>query len=344
MSVDQKLKTLSEAGYPELLIQQQWPPETAGHRMTAKVPIVHPDQTIGDAQTLVFHYIKVFRSVDYIYVVDRHGKLYGVLTIKELYGNPKDVHVGNICKRENLATVHPDTHQERVVYVALKHNIKAVPVTDESKTFLGAVLNDTILSILYKEAHEDLLRLAGVHPHAAHLSTEDTPVLVSLRHRIPWLFLGMLGGLFSASVIGLFETTLEENLILASFIPLIVYMSSAVGMQMQACVIRDLAMNRAFSFRKYLVRQMAVTFGIAVFFSFALSGILGMLHGNATLGVVIGASMFFAIFSSVGTGLVIPYVFSRVRLDPADVSGPVATIIQDLLSVTIYLGTAAVFL
>lgn len=315
--------------------------ETAGSRMTRKVPTVFEDQKIGDIQTLVFHCIHVFKSIDYVYVLSRDGKLEGVMSMKDVFGAEKKEQVGKACKRSSLVTVHVDASQERVVYLALKNNIKAIPVVDNDGTFLGAVLNDTILTILYKEAHEDLLHMAGItHHDAVHSSVLDTPLLVSFWHRIPWLFIGLMGGLFSASVIGLFENTLEQNLLLATFIPLIVYMSSAVGMQMEACIIRDLALDHHLRFAAYLGRQLCITALIALSVSSVMYAAMYVIHGDTDLGFIMGISMGMAILSSVFTGLLTPYLFSRLRLDPADVSGPLATIAQDLISVTIYFSVA----
>lgn len=318
-----------------------WPKETAGSRMTGRVPTVFEHQDIGEVQSLLVECIDAFQSVDDVYVLGKDNSFVGVMSIKEVYAADKKEKAGKACKRESLISVHPGASQERVVYIALKNNIKAVPVVDEHNTFLGVVPNHTILSILYKEAHEDLLHMAGItHPHAVHSNVIDTPLLISYWHRAPWLFLGLLGGLFSATVIGLFEETLQQNLLLATFIPLIVYMSSAVGMQMETCLIRDLALDHRLRFARYLQRQLLITGLIALTVSAAMYAAMFLLHGDTKLGLVMGVSMAAAVMSSVMTGLLMPYLFSRLRLDPADASGPVATILQDLLSVVIYFSVA----
>lgn len=317
-----------------------WPANTAGARMTTKVPVVHCDQTVAEAQSLVFHCIKVFKSVDYLYVVDRKEKLYGVLSIKELYARPKEEHVGNLCKRRSLITIKPLAHQEKAVYLAIRNNIKAIPVVGDDKEFLGAIPNDTILTILYHETHEDLMRMAGLHPHAAKGGVLETSLFTLFWHRIPWLFLGLFGGLFTATIIGMFEHTLEQNLILAAFIPMIVYMSDAVGTQMEACIVRDIALDRIRPFALYFLRQMITTLAIAVVISIVMGGAIVLLYGSASVGLVVALSLCASTISSVVSGLLVPYAFSAMHCDPADASGPLATIIQDLLSVTIYFGVA----
>lgn len=163
------------------------------------------------------------------------------------------------------------------------------------------------------------------------------PVYKSVIHRLPWLAIGLAGGVGAAKIVGSFESTLEENLILAAYIPLIVYMSDAVGTQMEAFVIRDFAIQSHMDFLKYFMRQTLVVTPIAVCLSMGLYGVnIYYLKQDKWIGVVLGLSLFAAIISSLITGLLIPYIIRKVRLDPANASGPIATIIQDLMSVTIY--------
>jgi magnesium transporter len=236
-----------------------------------------------------------------------------------------------------LVTVRPHADQERVVHLALAHNLKAVPVVDKNGGFLGAVLSGTLLQTLYREVSEDMLRLAGIKRSEAMFDNVlKIPLGRSLEHRLPWLLLGLLGGLLAAGIIGRFEHTLAQNLVLAAFIPLMVYMADAVGTQMEAFVIRDLAVNPGLNFLAYLLRHLLVTVLIGIIASILLAAISWFLYGGVKIGLVLGLALFFGISSSVLTGLCIPYMFGRLRLDPANASGPVATIIQDLLSVTIF--------
>jgi magnesium transporter len=169
----------------------------------------------------------------------------------------------------------------------------------------------------------------------------DLPLKISFEHRFPWLFLGLLGGILAAKIVGVFEATLEKNLTLAAFIPLIVYMSDAVGTQMEAFVIRDLAIRDDFNFGRYLRRQLRVLFLIALVISLGVLVLSWLLYQDWGVSKVLAIALFFSVISAVFTGLLIPYFFSAFRLDPANASGPIATVIQDILSVVIYFSVAS---
>jgi magnesium transporter len=175
--------------------------------------------------------------------------------------------------------------------------------------FLGEITADSILTILHKEMHEDSLRRAGIG-HSAEMKSAifTLPIHTSIRHRIPWLILGLLGGLLAAKVIGFFEEILSENLILAAFIPLIVYMSDAVGTQMEAYIIRDLALEGSLPFGKYLARHLLIVFCIAAIIAALLMGAYSLMTSQIHLAAVLSIALFIAILSSVCTGLIIPYL------------------------------------
>lgn len=316
--------------------------------MTAEVPVAREEDTIG-AIRLSLGRVQGFETINYIYVLDGEEKLVGIASIKDIFRRPEHAKVGEICKRTSLVTIHPEADQEHAAYLALKHNIKALPVVDSTRRFLGVLPSDTILAILHKEMREDILHRAGLHHHGTHHeysleSAEKIPVFPSFLHRLPWLAVGLLGGLAVANVVDAFEATLEKNLILAAFIPLIVYMGDAVGTQMEALIIRDLAIANHVHFWRYFTRQLAVISLMAGIFGGTFIAVGPLFLHSARVALVIGVSLALAILSSVCTGLITPYILSRLRTDPANASGPTATIIQDFLSVLIYFSVASLLL
>ena len=312
------------------------------HKMTLNVPIMGLNASLSEAKTLIEKNIKKYSTINYIYMVDEEKKLKAVFSIKDLYESPPDTKVEKISVKSPLISVLPETSQEVAAVHALRHNIKAMPVVDKNGIFLGVIPSDTILSIIYKEAREDLMRIAGVHPgHAVYDDILKIPFLLALKHRIPWIIIGLFGGVFAASIIDGFEDVLKNNLVLASFIPLIVYMGGAVNTQIVTFAVRDLSSFHKIKFWQYFLKHLSVVMVIAVLSGIILASINSILGADILISLVLGVALIFAVLSSVFTGLVVPFVFNKLKIDPANASGPIATIIQDILSIVIYFSVAS---
>lgn len=311
------------------------PGKAAGKVMTTKVPVITIGATIFDAEKLLLKDAKKYETINYIYVVNTKGKLVGVCSVKELFSHSKSTKITDVMK-EKLVVVHMQTDQERVAYDALKYNIKAMPVVDKKGSFLGVVDGDDILRILYEEMQDDLFHSAGIQRHNSTDNVLTISVWKSLKHRLPWLLIGLAGGLLAAKIVEYFENTLEQNIILATFIPLIVYMADAAKTQMEIFIIRDLATNPELKFKKYFLKQLIVILSLALITSAILAIAGKFLYQDVKVTMILGVGLFCAILSSVFSGLIIPYLFSKIKVDPANASGPIATIIQDISSIVIY--------
>ena len=316
--------------------QKKYPKNTAGALMTDKVPIAFLSATISDLEKYLKKKKDKLESINYIYTTDEFGFLKGAISIKEVFRQGKERKLNELIAGK-MIIVGPYTKAEQVANTALKHNIKSVPVVDREGKFLGVVLSDTILEIAYREIQEDLSRLAGIeNPELSH-DNEKISIFASFKHRLPWLIIGLFGGFLMSKTITSFETTLAENLILASFIPLIVYIGSAVQTQIGYFIVRDLAFNQKLNFLNYAFRQFKIVLliglglGVLVFFSTFI------FYAELAIAFVLAVAIFLAILSSIITGVLIPFIFHRLKFDPASASGPIATIIQDLISILIYL-------
>ena len=312
--------------------------------MVSDVPTVGEEASVAEIEKLLLKKAALFSTINYIYILDSSGRLVGAVSVKEIFRSSKTAIVKNLLPTK-LISVSVGTDQERVAMLALKHSLKAVPVVDKYKKFLGVVPSDVILRILHEEATEDIMRLSGViHEDHYQEAGSGRSLFGALKQRLPWLIAGLAGGMLAADIVGRFEGILAEHIILAAFIPLIVYMSGATCAQTQAFIIRDLAFNPGLKFFKYFLKQ----FGITVIMALATAGLLYLaslwLYGQADISFVLALALFVAVLSSLFTGLLIPFLSSRLRFDPAAVSGPVGTIIQDILSIIVYLSVAVCLL
>lgn len=315
----------------------KWPKGTVGRKMTDQIISAKPNKTIAEVIARLRLPGGTPEMLHYIYVVDDHRRLLGVLSSKDLFRQKLNTVLVNIMTKDQLITIGPEASREEATYLALKHNLKAIPVVDQQNTLLGVVSDSTIFSTLYKEVHADLLHLAGIfQPKKIMDDILHTSLWRSFAHRIPWLLIGLFGGIVAARVVGTFEQTLSQNLVLAAYIPLIVYMSDAVGTQMEAFIIRDFAIDNKLNFKKYFFSQLLIVVMIATTVSLALLVMTNRFYPDSAISIVISVAMFVATVSSVFTGLLIPRLLRSLRQDPANASGPIATVIQDVLSIVIY--------
>jgi len=326
--------------------RKKFPPNTAGGKMISTIPKAKIGQNISQIETMLIKTAKKFKTLDYIYVVNGKNILQGIASIKEILQVPdKRVKIEKIMKKD-LVVVHPSTDQERMVYLALKHGIKAIPVVDRGMRLLGVVQYDTILQIFNQEVREDIFRFGGIyHKVGKEFDTLTAPVIKMIKARLPWLVVGIAGGIIAASVVSFFEGILSKYLILTAFIPVLVYMGDAAGTQSETLIVRGVALNPKLSARKWLKRELIVAISLGLFCG-AIVGIVGMLGwgGGYLLGSILGVSMFLGILAGIFISTLFPLILKKLNVDPAVASGPFATIVSDIANLVIYFIIASLLL
>jgi len=323
-------------------MKNKYSPETAGGRMIENVPLCQPEENIFDIRKRIFERAKEFETLNYIYVVNKEKRLLGVFSVKEILQSPDKMKIEKVME-EKVIKVDPYTDQEKVAILALKHNLKAIPVIDNNNRFLGVVPSDVILDILHLENVEDFLKAAGIHSSLAKTLKGSSLFLTKIR--TPWLILGLFGGIFAAQIVNFFETPLKTHFILAAFIPLIVYMADAVGTQTETLFIRSLVLNSQFGIKKYLLREIKISILMGLILGSFLF-FLSILWFNTPyfIGIILGISLFFTILIAILIGIFIPWFLQKLKKDPAIGSGPFGTIIRDILSLIIYFVFASLML
>ena len=323
---------------------KRYPPDAAGSRLVTAFPRVKIGEIIKDVENMLLDKADAFDTIDYVYVVDNDEVLKGVISIKEVHASNKDANVEEIMKKK-LVFSHPLTHQERIVYLALSNKIKAIPVVDREKRLLGIVPYDTILQIFNEEVREDIFKFGGIfHKVGKEYTTIKSSAGTMIKTRLPWLIIGVLGGTITASIISSFEHVLNTLLALAAFAPVLAYLSDAVGTQSETLTVRAIALDPKLSLKAYFVREFAVALALALACGLLLSTIALLGWQNSVLGLIIGFSMFLSIISAVFISTGFPFLFKKVNLDPAIASGPFATMISDVATVTIYFSVASLLL
>jgi magnesium transporter len=198
-----------------------------------------------------------------------------------------------------------------------------------------------MVEVLLQEHDEDLARLGGyaASTSSARHATEES-VGMRFGHRVPWLLLGLAGAVVAAGIVGAYEQDLEREVLLAFFVPGIVYMADAVGTQTEAIVIRGLSVG--VPVRHIVQRELltGVLVGFALAAAFVPIGLLGWHEADVIVAVAL--SLLAACSIATLVAMVLPWLLNRFGRDPAFGSGPLATVVQDLLSLLIYFWIASV--
>ncbi len=321
--------------------------KTAKDHITNHVPFFPGTLLVKDALEKLHNPEKNFKNIEEIYIGEG-DILMGIVHLSALYNAKDSVALHTLIDPKKLITVSPSTPQEKVAYTALQHECRSVAVVEKNTgKFLGVIPSPTLLKILHKELREDILHLSGIHepPKENEDNIFTIPFYKAVFGRFPWLLIGLFGGMFTAQMVSQFEEVLSNNLILAAFIPLIAYVADAVGTQMEAYTIRDMAIFRDIHIIKYFLRQLSIILVIAILLGVVLwSMSMLFFHESSTIGIILFLSVICASISSLFTGILIPFFFRKLKLDPANASGPIGTIIQDVLSIFIYFSIAKALL
>ncbi|MCK6211877.1 magnesium transporter [Georgenia sp. EYE_87] len=305
---------------------------TAAQHATRNVPVAVASDAAG--QVLDGMRGRAFDSAAVLAVLDG-DRLRGLVTLERLLAAPPTTPVGAIMD-DAPPVVAPSTAQERAAWLAVQHAEPTLAVVDDAGRFAGLVAAPTLLGVLLEEHDEDMARLGGFLGSAATArSSTIEPVLRRLSHRLPWLLLGLAGALLAAVIVGSFEEQLAQEVLIAYFVPGVVYMADAVGTQTEALVIRGLSLG--IGVRRIAVREVitGVLLG-ALLGGLALPLVWG-LWGRADVAVAVALALLAASSIASLIALALPWLFHRFGRDPAFGSGPLATVIQDVLTVAIYL-------
>jgi magnesium transporter len=315
--------------------------ETAARHLLRRVPTASPSASVDMALAALRQ--QTFDVADAIHVVDADGRLEGVVPLTRLLAAPGSDSIGGIMVRDP-PRCQRDTDQEHVAMTARRHRISSVPVVDDGGRLLGVVPALAIIDVLRREHIEDLHRLAGIVRETNHvLDALEEPPVRRLRHRLPWLVVGLGGSIVATAVMTQFEAALNERVALAFFIPAIVYLADAIGTQTEAITVRGLSLGLP-----PLGRLLAGEIGTGLLIGLSLGGLaipaVLLAFGDAWLALTVGVAILVAGTIATSVGLVLPWLLARFSADPAFGSGPVATIIQDVLSLLTYFLVARVLL
>jgi magnesium transporter len=272
-------------------------------------------------------------EIYYIYVVSDDNLLLGILSLKALLLASASSKVKELYDHE-VSSVQTDTSSEEVAQIMEKYDLIVLPVTDSIGRLMGRITIDDVVDVIRDEAERDYQLASGI---TTDVETTDSPARLS-RARLPWLIIGLLGGIVVAAVIGKFEEDIKINPEMAFFIPLIAAMAGNVGIQSSAIIVQGIASNSLGleSTARKLLKELLV----ALLNGLILAGLLFLynffISDNLALTFTVSSSLFVVIIFAALFGTMIPLLLHRLKIDPALATGPFITTMNDIMGLFIY--------
>ncbi len=315
--------------------------KTAGSIMTTEFVAVRASMTIREAMLHLRKEAPEAETIYYIYVIDGEKHLVGVISLRDLIIAEEDWVIRDVMSDRILAA-QASEDQEDVARMMRDYDLLALPVVDFQNHLLGIITVDDIIDVMEEEASEDYSKLAGV-------SDKETPnmnALEAAKKRLPWLLILLFLGLFTASLIGRFEETLDKVAILAIFIPLIAGMAGNTGTQALAVAVRSIATgdSEKDGISKLLLREAGTGFITGTCSGIVITIVIYVWKGSIYLGILVGISIMLTLIVATLAGAFIPLLMHKMKIDPAVASGPFITTINDIISILIYFGMATTFM
>ena len=320
-----------------------YPEESAGALMATDVFTLHKNTTCREAlRTLQDH--KDAEMVFYIYITDDDNSLVGIASLRTLATTHQETKLKEIMVRK-VHKVRPETDQEEVAQLVAQYNYLAVPVVDSDNILLGIVTVDDVVDVIREEATEDFLKMAGVG--------EDREILLksswdNAKIRVPWLLASWTGGIIASYIIANFENMLENIIVLASFIPIIIGMGGNIGTQSSTIIVRGMATGRITVGNEgtIIFKELKTGLILGILYGLMLGVFAGFrfLNTDPMIGVVVGLSICSSMIIATGVGTLTPLVLGKLNIDPAIATGPFVTTSIDILGVLLYFVIAGLLL
>ncbi len=314
--------------------------DTAGGIMAKELVKVNENWTVATCLQEISRQAQEVDEIYYIYVIDDAEKLLGVLSLKKLIITNTNTKISNIYNAD-VKKVQTGVRQEEVAEIMDKYDLVAIPVVDEIGRLKGRITFDDVIDFIREEAEKDYQMVSGI---SGDVEPGDK-VWEILRARLPWLLIGLIGGILGAIVLGSHEQTLAKVTELAFFIPLIAAMAGNVGVQSSSIVVQSIAsgVKDLETTSRRLLKEVSVAMVTAAIFAALIFAYNLIRQGDMNLTFTVSLSLFIVILFASFFGTVIPLVLNRFKIDPALATGPFITTMNDIVGLMIYLLIGKIF-
>jgi len=317
-----------------------FPEDSAGRLMQRDLVAVPSFWTVGET----IDYLREAESLptDFydIFVVDPGHRPAGTVALSHVLRARRPITMQNLV-RQKVVAVPVDMDQEEVAYIFAQKDLVSAPVVDEGGRLIGVITVDDIVDVIHEEAEEDLMRLGGVSETDIYEAVLDTG-----KARFPWLFFNLFTAVIASAVIGLFQATIEQIVILAVLMPIAASMGGNAGTQSLTVAVRAIAMRDLTPANSLRIVSKEALVGLFNGLCFAaIVGVIAWLWSSEIeIGLVMAAAMVVTLVIAGLAGTAIPFFLSRTGIDPAIASGVLLTTVTDVIAFFAFLGLAAWFL
>lgn len=276
-----------------------------------------------------------------VYVVDDHDKLIGRVALQDLIITDARTVVGDICEKDIVA-VETYLEDREVAEIMKRYDFESVPVVNVQGQLVGRITIDDVVDVITEQAEEERKAMSGISEDVE----EDDSVWRNTRARLPWLLIGIVGGLMNAKFMGLFEAQLMTLTAIAFFVPLIQATGGNVGIQSSSLIVQSLA-NPNFvddGLGKRLMKVFLVALLNGIFLSVIVLVANIILFREYELSYVVSIALFSVVLFASFVGTITPLILNRFGFNPALAAGPFITTINDLLGLTVYFFTVRILL
>lgn len=326
----ERIRLRRSLGYPE---------ESAGRRMQTEFVAVPPFWTVGQTidymredQNLPEHFFQIF-------VIDPTFKLLGSVDLDKILRTQRAVKIEEVM-HETRHAIPATMDQEEAAREFEQYDLLSAAVVDENERLVGVLTIDDVVDVIQQEAEEDLLRMGGVGDEELSDS-----VLSTSRSRVPWLLVNLVTAFLAASVISLFDATIEKVVALAVLMPIVAGMGGNAGSQTMTVTVRALATRDLDIYNAWRIirREMLVGLINGATFAVLIGAVAGTWFQSVSIGVIIGAAMIVNMFVAALGGILIPLMLDRFKIDPAVASAVFVTTVTDVVGFFAFLGLATLW-
>jgi len=318
--------------------------DTIVHLISEEYIKVDENKTVEDALNVVKASPKEEDiEIIYIYAVDKENHITGVVSLKELLVSPPNAQVKDVMVR-NPIYIRSNATKEEVIQLFKRYDLYLLPVVDEEEKLIGVIYIDDILDAIDEKTTEEVFKLAGSKEDELFYTNQ---ILKIVRIRFPWLLTTVFGELLTAFIISLFDFTIQKNIPIIFFLPLVAAISGNISSQSAIITARGFLTGKItdnkMEFLRVLLRELKIAFTIGLIVSFIVGLISFLWLSNHILGILVALALFINIIVSAFLGGLLPFLLKILKKDVALATTPLTLTLNDIIGITLYLSMATYF-